>query len=115
MLFRSRSGRRRSARGCACSSAGRSSSSPPASWGPSTSGWAPGGSPGSRAAWPSRGVTLALALLAGRGVVPLATRDGGALVAVEVLRWAAFGVALGELLPLDARLHQTPGAAEATA
>jgi len=60
-------------------------------------------------------LTLALALLAGRGVVPLATRDGGALVAVEVLRWATFGVALGELLPLDARLHQVPGAAEATA
>ncbi len=53
-------------------------------------------------------LTLALALLAGRGGVPLATRDGGALVAVEVVRWAAFGVALGELLPLDARLHQVP-------
>jgi membrane protein DedA with SNARE-associated domain len=59
-------------------------------------------------------LTLALALLAGRGVIPLATRDGGALVAVEVVRWVAFGVALGELLPLDARLHQVRGTAEAT-
>jgi len=59
-------------------------------------------------------LTLALATLAGRGVLPLATRDGGALVAVEVVRWAAFGVALGELLPLDARLHQVHGTAGAT-
>lgn len=51
-------------------------------------------------------ITLVLALLAGRGLVPLATRDGAYLVAIEVVRWAAFGVALGELLPLDARLHQ---------
>ncbi len=50
--------------------------------------------------------TLVLALLAGRGLIPLATRGGGYLVAVEVVRWAAFGVALGELLPLDERLHQ---------
>jgi len=50
-------------------------------------------------------VTLLLALLAGRGVIPLATHGGGYLVAVEVLRWGTFGVALGELLPLDERLH----------
>lgn len=56
--------------------------------------------------------TLALALLASRGFVPLATRDGGALVAVEVVRWVAFGVALGELLPLDAKLHQIPATAD---
>ncbi len=56
--------------------------------------------------------TLLLAALAGRGLLPLATRGGGYLVAVEVVRWGAFGVALGELLPLDERLHQTevPGA-----
>ena len=52
-------------------------------------------------------LTLLLALpLAGRGLLPLATRHGEALVAVEVVRWLAFGVALGELLPLDARLQQ---------
>ena len=51
--------------------------------------------------------TLILALFAGRGLVPLATRNGAYLVAVEVVRWTAFGVALGELLPLDARLHQS--------
>jgi len=52
-------------------------------------------------------LTLLLALpLAGRGLLPLATRHGEALVAVEVVRWAAFGVALGELLPLDSRLHR---------
>lgn len=52
-------------------------------------------------------ITLALAVpLAGGGLLPLATRDGAALVAVEVVRWVAFGIALGELLPLDARLHQ---------
>jgi len=50
--------------------------------------------------------TLLLALLAARGLLPLATRGGGYLVAVEVVRWGAFGVALGELLPLDGRLHQ---------
>ncbi len=50
--------------------------------------------------------TLLLALLAARGLLPLATRGGGYLVAVEVVRWGAFGVALGELLPLDERLHQ---------
>jgi hypothetical protein len=50
-------------------------------------------------------LTLLLALLAARGVLPLATRRGDYLVAVEVLRWGTFGVALGELLPLDERLH----------
>jgi membrane protein DedA with SNARE-associated domain len=49
--------------------------------------------------------TLLLALLAARGAIPLATGGGGYLVAVEVVRWGSFGVALGELLPLDARLH----------
>jgi hypothetical protein len=56
-------------------------------------------------------LTLALAALAARGVVPLATGGGAYLVAVEVVRWAAFGVALGELLPLDAVLHRVPAAA----
>jgi hypothetical protein len=28
-----------------------------------------------------------------------------------VVRWATFGVALGELLPLDAALHRAPAAA----
>lgn len=55
-------------------------------------------------------LTLALALLGSRGLVPLATGDGGVLVAIEVVRWVAFGVALGELLPLDARLHHAPTA-----
>jgi membrane protein DedA with SNARE-associated domain len=51
--------------------------------------------------------TLALAVpLAWRGLLPLATRNGAALIAVEVVRWVTFGIALGELLPLDARLHQ---------
>jgi len=51
--------------------------------------------------------TLALVVpLAGRGFLPLATHDGAALIAVEVVRWVTFGIALGELLPLDARLHQ---------
>ncbi len=50
--------------------------------------------------------TLLLALLAARGLLPLATRGGGYLVAVEVVRWGTLGVALGELLPLDERLHQ---------
>jgi membrane protein DedA with SNARE-associated domain len=50
--------------------------------------------------------TLLLALLAGRGIIPLATRGGGYLVAVEVVRWGVFGIALGEFLPLDGRLHQ---------
>ena len=36
------------------------------------------------------------------------------LVAIEALRWLAFGVALSEFLPLDTRLHQ-PGAAAAPA
>ena len=54
--------------------------------------------------------TLLLALLAARGVLPLATRGGGYLVAVEVVRWGTFGVALGELLPLDERLHRPEAA-----
>jgi len=55
-------------------------------------------------------LTLLIALpLAGRGLLPLATRHGEALVAVEVVRWRAFGVALGELLPLDARLQHLAG------
>lgn len=60
-------------------------------------------------------VTLALAVpLAARGLVPLTAGPGGFLVAVEVVRWAAFGGALGELLPLDACLHHAlPGAARA--
>jgi len=53
------------------------------------------------------GLILLLALpLAGRGLLPLATRNGEVLIAVEVVRWLAFGVALGELLPLDSQLHQ---------
>jgi membrane protein DedA with SNARE-associated domain len=72
-----------------------------------------------RLPWPARSLvlsgvplllTLVLAALAARGVVPLATGGGAYLVAVEVVRWAAFGVALGELLPLDAELHQIPSA-----
>lgn len=55
--------------------------------------------------------TLALAVpLAARGLVPLTAGPGAALIAVEVVRWATFGVALGELLPLDARLHRAPPA-----
>jgi membrane protein DedA with SNARE-associated domain len=46
-------------------------------------------------------VTLLLALLAARGVLPLATGGGGYLVLIEMARWGTFGVALGELLPLD--------------
>lgn len=56
--------------------------------------------------------TLLLALAAARGLVPLATRGGGYLVAVEVARWVAFGVALGELLPLDERFHQGDAAGQ---
>ncbi len=54
--------------------------------------------------------TLILALFAGRGLLSLATGHGTYLVAIEVVRWTAFGVALGELLPLDARLHQSAAA-----
>src|SRR5919202_416256 len=57
------------------------------------------------------GVPLALTLLiavplAQSNLVPLAVRSGQILIAVEALRWLAFGVALGQLLPLDAKLHQ---------
>ena len=52
-------------------------------------------------------LVLAIAVpLAASNLVPLAERRGEFLIAVEVLRWIVFGVALGELLPLDARLHQ---------
>jgi len=52
-------------------------------------------------------LTLLLALaLSGRHLARLAEGGGQVLVAIEVLRWLAFGVALGEFLPLDAELHQ---------
>lgn len=58
-------------------------------------------------------LTLALALPLARGnLVSLAEGEGAFLIAVEVVRWVAFGVALGELLPLDAALHRVPLAAE---
>ncbi len=51
--------------------------------------------------------TLALALtLALRAGVPLAGRRGELLVAAEIARWVAFGVLLGEFLPLDAAVHR---------
>ena len=64
------------------------------------------------------GVPLALTLLiavplAQSHVVPLAVRSGQLLIAVEALRWLAFGVALGQLLPLDAKIHQLDAAAAA--
>jgi membrane protein DedA with SNARE-associated domain len=52
-------------------------------------------------------LTLLLALaLAGRHLARLAEGGGQVLVAIEGLRWLAFGVALGEFLPLDAELHR---------
>jgi membrane-associated protein len=52
-------------------------------------------------------LTLLLALaLAGRPLARLAEGNGEVLVALEVVRWVAFGVALGELLPLDAAIHR---------
>jgi len=56
-------------------------------------------------------LTLLLALpLAGRGLLPLATRHGEALVAVEVVRWLAFGVALGESSRSTRAWRPGPGA-----
>jgi hypothetical protein len=56
-------------------------------------------------------LTLALALPLARGnLVALAEGEGAFLIAVEAVRWVAFGVALGELLPLDAALHRAPPA-----
>src|SRR5919202_173821 len=57
------------------------------------------------------GVPLALTLLiavplAQSNLVPLAVRSGQLLIAVEALRWLAFGLALGQLLPLDEEIHQ---------
>ncbi len=56
-------------------------------------------------------VTLALAypLLAYLST-DRSTQQVEVLIAIEALRWLAFGVALAEFLPLDTRLHQ-PGAA----
>jgi membrane protein DedA with SNARE-associated domain len=56
--------------------------------------------------WVQRSATMALLPLAATLLLALlATGGGGYLVAVEVIRWGTFGVALGELLPLDERLH----------
>lgn len=52
---------------------------------------------------------VTVAWSAALALLPLATRHGEALVAVAVVRWLAFGVALGALLPLDARLQQAAG------
>lgn len=60
-------------------------------------------------------LTAGVPLLAALVVVALIVRTDasglhrgsvGALVLTEVLRWIAFGIALGELLPLDATLHE---------
>ena len=59
-------------------------------------------------------VTLLVAIpLAQRSVVRLTFGAGGYLIAIEVVRWLAFGLALSELLPLDAELHQVAPAPEA--
>jgi membrane protein DedA with SNARE-associated domain len=61
-------------------------------------------------------VTLLVAIpLAQRSLVRLTVGAGGYLIAIEVVRWLAFGLALSELLPLDAELHQVTPAAEADA
>ncbi len=64
------------------------------------------------------GLPLALTLLiavplAEGNVIHLASGDGLPLVLIEALRWITFGVALNELLPLDAKIHQLAPAAPA--
>lgn len=52
-------------------------------------------------------VILLIALpLAGFNLIRLTVRDGEVLIVIETIRWLAFGVALSELLPLDAKVHQ---------
>lgn len=61
-------------------------------------------------------VTLLIAVpLAEFNLIRLAVGSGEVLIAIEVLRWLAFGVALGELLPLDAGIHQLRPATEQVA
>lgn len=54
-------------------------------------------------------IILAVALpLAAGHYIALGVGGGFALLAIEALRWLAYGVALNELLPLDATLHEVP-------
>lgn len=54
-------------------------------------------------------IVLAVALpLVANHYIALGAGGGFALVAIEVVRWLTYGLALNELLPLDATLHEVP-------